>query len=102
MFNCINHGWTSFEKPCSICNPINIFSSNSTTGVIIGVNTSSWSYLHEQIEFLKSENARYREALEFYADESNWSESDTKDPYQSYLAMTDCGDKAREALKGGE
>jgi hypothetical protein len=56
----------------------------------------------DELERLKAENARYREALEIYADEKNWSESDTLSPYDNYVAMTDCGDIAREALKNGE
>ena len=58
------------------------------------------SLLEIENDYLKAENARLREALEFYADEKNWSESETLSPYDSYVAMTDCGDKAREALRG--
>ena len=54
----------------------------------------------EQIKALEEKLAIAVEALEFYADEKNWSESETLSPYDSYVAMTDCGDKAREALRG--
>lgn len=60
MFNCTTHGWTSFEKPCLVCIPVTAFPSNTN----VAENDTSWSELHEQIEFLKAENARYREALE--------------------------------------
>ena len=46
-----------------------------------------------ELDRLKAENARLREALEFYANENNWGEFD---------APSECGEIAREALKGGE
>lgn len=53
------------------------------------------------IKMLQAENARYREALEFYANKTNYS-------YACYeYNLKTCGDDelgshAREALKGGE
>jgi hypothetical protein len=57
--------------------------------------------LMEKIEKLEAENARYRKALEFYANKTNYS-------YYCYeYNLKTCGDDelgshAREALKGGE
>ncbi len=48
--------------------------------------------LNQEINELKAENARYREALEFYADEKNYHGYDP-------IIISDNGDSAREALK---
>ena len=101
MFSCIKHGWTSFEKPCSVCSPVITFSSSSSVGAMIGVSESSWSELYKQIEFLKSENDRYREALEFCAYKF------VEDPAVQICHECEFGyDKiasiAYKALKGGE
>lgn len=62
-------------------------------------------------EELIKENARYREALEFYANLSNWRFTDRFDyPYYETLegdvsyhdGKFFAGQKARAALKGGE
>ena len=52
-------------------------------------------YTSDFIEELKAENARYREALEFYANEKDYHGYDP-------VIISDNGDCAREALKGGE
>lgn len=73
------------------------------------------SALMEKIEKLRAENARYREALKFYADRNNWKfysySNDCKDMIEfsdvgvkSYNEDADyaCGSggrRAREALK---
>jgi len=43
----------------------------------------------------KSENKRYRDALEFYADEENWGAD-----YGFHEISKDNGKRARQALKG--
>jgi len=55
----------------------------------------------DKIEKLQAENARYRKALEFYADETNIEYGE----YQNDFEMTPpyrYGAHAREALKGVE
>ena len=53
---------------------------------------------------LEAENARYREALEFYADRSVWGYGcaaiDPCDTYADELNVLRGGRRAREALKG--
>ena len=49
--------------------------------------------LLENISKLEKENAKLREALEFYAEQSQWR---TNDPYGIFFK--DRGEKAREAL----
>ena len=57
MFNCYVHGWSHIERPCSICNPIHIWTSSGTTlEAVIGISKS-------ELDRLKAENARLREAL---------------------------------------
>ena len=57
---------------------------------------------------LRAENERMRKALEFYADPVNWKYQEvTNDTtkeimYFSAKCKIDDGDKAREALKGGD
>lgn len=58
---------------------------------------------------LKVRNDKYREALEFYADEQNWfwdgadnSEVCSSDWDKDLEGLTFGGRRAREALKGGE
>lgn len=51
------------------------------------------SPFQEEINKLKAENARYREALEFYASEKDYHGYDP-------VIISDGGDCAREALKG--
>jgi len=57
--------------------------------------------LRDALGSRQEENARLREALEFYADHSNWNEENTGSPYLPYYesnASGDGGDKARKAL----
>jgi|688.fasta_scaffold33680_13 hypothetical protein len=66
--------------------------------------------LMEKIEKLEAENARYREALEYYASERNWNDDNVICVYdvidESDRSMPEgcCdwrgGRRAREALKG--
>ena len=56
---------------------------------------------------LIEQNARLREALEFYADDMNWiHEPATSHPdcmdFVSFIQERDAGTIAREALKGGK
>lgn len=48
---------------------------------------------------LKAENARYRKALEFYADYKNWMKSLSDVHYSPAEISLDCGLRAKEALK---
>ena len=88
MFNCHVHGWSHIEKPCSICNPIHIWTSSVTTvEAFVAISKS-------ELDRLKSENARFKEAL---------LKIDAYDP-ATYDGLTSYSYKliAREALKGGE
>ena len=66
-------------------------------------------YFALAVKNLLEENARYREALEFYADEQNWfwdgtdnSEICSSDWDKDSEGLTFGGRRAREALKGEE
>lgn len=75
-------------------------------------NAAGYNEALGEIKMLQAENARYREALEFYADNSNtvyvvegdyeinYCEGYASDPISRFL--NDKGKRAREALKGGE
>jgi hypothetical protein len=52
-----------------------------------------------ELDRLKSENARLREALEFCADQVVWHDTNNQNVILTYGY---CINKAREALKGGE
>ena len=62
--------------------------------------------LSERTSELQAENARLREALEFYADISVWGNGcaaiDPCDTYTCYQGVLRGGKCAIEALKGGE
>ena len=66
--------------------------------------------LEDKLEFIKTSRnrsretiLRYKQALEFYADEYNWHEENVGGTYLPYYesdASRDGGEKARKALKG--
>lgn len=70
----------------------------------------SWcdrSDLQIENDYLRAENARYREALEFYADDKNWIiRDDVQDvcvndwSKKEKHSIPTAGNRAREALKG--
>lgn len=96
MFNCCNHGWSHIERECPKCFPAHITTSTSTTFIypdaIVGINKSA-------LDRLKAENARYRKALEFYADYKNWMKSLSDVHYSPAEISLDCGLRAKKALK---
>ena len=105
MFSCKTHGWSHIEKPCSLCFPMLIASTSNTISLEIKQKT--------ELEKLKEENARLRDALEFYANESNWIPSSSNyTNISDQITVSDVrgtneektnfcgGSRAREALKG--
>lgn len=54
---------------------------------------------YEEVNKLRGENAKLREALEFYADKNNWGESGYDQRGWYVVESTDRGIKAREALE---
>ena len=63
--------------------------------------------LHDYVNGIVSQNKRYKEVLEFYADERNWREHEVEiimdgEPTKAYdtpKTLDDGGEKAREALE---
>ena len=124
MFYCDKHQWSNREQMCPVCN--SAWLPPETTGVLkTNAKPGEWIVPLKdepsELDLLREENARLREALEFYADEKNqyegvigtpespdlWEENPI-DPYERseyrHLANWeyDCGKRAREALKGVE
>jgi hypothetical protein len=60
------------------------------------------SLLEIENDYLKAENARLREALEFYADEAAYGYHYNSEKESVIDVIADSGDIAREALKGVE
>lgn len=61
--------------------------------------------LHQRGRKIRKQNKRYREALEFYADEYVWFDEDRgSDYFPDYRceAQDDHGERARKALEGEE
>jgi hypothetical protein len=56
----------------------------------------------KKIQKLEAENARLRDALEFYADEAAYGYYYNSEKESVIDVIADSGDIAREALKGGE
>ena len=54
-----------------------------------------------EIERLRKENAKLREALEWYADENNWGDPNSIN-YDGGEISVDVGERARAALDGGK
>lgn len=95
MFNCYAHGWSSHVYTCPACTNFVTSSSSAVPDYIVGISG------HE-LSKLKEENARLREALEFYArlgiEPGTTPTGDTplhRDPY-----WQDQGKRARAALEG--
>ena len=90
MFNCYTHGWTSRDYPCRMCFPLEVTTSTSTTFVypeaLIGISST-------ELDRLKNENGRLRQALEAIA---SGSVSSSQSPTMAE-AYRNC---AREALEG--
>jgi len=104
MYNCYIHGWSHIDRPCSICNPIHTWTSSGTmVEAFVAISKS-------ELDRLKSENARLREALEFYAQkpEPDITSIFAKSAEEwgigsaTWEPLLDLGAKARKALKGGE
>jgi len=69
-------------------------------GYLVKVPTQSYEKeLARKLTDLERKLAVAKEALGFYAAESNWDECPLGNPYNSYIAMTEAGKKARAALK---
>lgn len=60
--------------------------------------------ISQRLKALANENARLREALQFYADEEKWTDNDMQrwDNFDCTTIGQDLGDVAREALQGEE
>ncbi len=59
---------------------------------VMTVEVSEWERMEQEI-------AKLREALEFYADKSNWTDGDGKLLGLTTMERDNKGDKARAALK---
>lgn len=84
MFSCYTHGWSSALSMCPLCwnQQISITTSTGTFESIVGISG-------KEIERLRSENARLREALEMIASG------------ESYCGgVVRCKDVAKFALEG--
>lgn len=77
------------------------FKHEELAGMYAIINKREQEYLKE-IKLLKEENARLREALEFYADRNNWETIETSHAeLVKTLYPEDYGDIARKALERG-
>ena len=86
MFNCYLHGWSDRYGACPKCFPVETYTSSSTASLppdyIVGISG-------QELEKLKKENARLREALEILAAETSGI----------YCECGDVKDIARAALE---
>lgn len=65
----------------------------------LNVKKAAWEAQGLMIRKLHEENARNREALEFYADRKTWNQEHIKgNEYKVPIALNDEGEKARQAL----
>jgi hypothetical protein len=107
---------------CPVCNPVQTWTSSGTdvqkvvsawvvpeTTGVLKTNAKPGEWIvplkdePSELDILREENARLREALKLYADP--WSFKDKIDNETSipdFYSETDFGMFAREALKGGE
>ena len=100
-----SHRWDVFTNKCLRCNQKKT-KPKSRTQLVLEEN----SKLLKVIKIINAENARYREALEFYADKLNYSLVDEGRNYMSSYVCYEVNPKtygddelgtfAREALRG--
>lgn len=87
---------------------INIDGEVTEKQVITLANVISYEDLRQENERLKKQNAKYREALEFYGNRENWNDVLVDWGYHTIIdddykfeSLEYSGRRAREALKDG-
>ena len=86
MFNCYLHGWSSRDNTCPKCIKIETVTTTSMyPDYIVGISG-------QELERLRSENSRFKEALEILAAEDSGT----------CCECSDVKDIARAALEGKE
>lgn len=68
MFNCRSHNWSHIEKPCPLCNPMQVYSTNTAC-----INTVTVDSLQAELTSLKAKYQKAVETLKFYGDKNNWT-----------------------------